>query len=745
MPISRVKIRRSPPILRRATHLRDAVFSAHAVYAVLLLILISLGASRPSAAEESGEPNMREAVDKIVRMAQSSTDAPDEEFLVCIPSDPSERTRFSAFLARHRLGKDTFPMYDRPFPRITISTDRTIPAWLTVSELRGNGLPQQSYILLIRAHKEDSDDHSLHAGVYRPGGGAPVARETVHYTPGSTAKNLRESRRQPISSSDRDWLNLLSHLFPPYQPDEDSADAVAVHEGLYLFHRSLWELSAERLSSIGSNPPEGIILYLTIALQFADQPDTARNVVDEAIQRRPDNGPLYALKAWLFLRQEAPGDALMLLEQARLSDVAREGLYYLARHLLERERNNSDAARDALEDASGHLSKHPEVQALAASFYWEVGELEKAIDHYQRAIENGADRNQDLWVELGMALHASGQKQEAVEAYREAFQINPTKLSVARQLADMLQSIGRHTDALEVFATAAREETTDPRLHLIWGRAAAELWQTDQAIKAFSRAADNDGPEAMGELCRMHIRKQEFREADELISGIDDRYEDYPQRPILSAELAIARAKFDRAEKILQDAADNAATEAEAHLLLSRIARENGEAKDATHHAQVAVTAHATPAAYTELALAYADRKDYDRAQSALDKALEQFDPTPELLQARIRIHLARDDIEKASEVMEKAVELNPYNPLTHWLAGKISLKRDQPERCAEHWTEAVELNPWDAQMHWELAELLHKKLQRPQKALPHYKEHSDLDGENAPAARERMQSLQDN
>lgn len=701
----------------------------------VITMVIGIGGSVSALAQNDAaneSPGLRRSVVATLETLLPEDTEPDR-ILVLTDDEPSEVERYAATLVQFYLREKAYTTPEGPPVR---------------ARPNGSGLPDEldresrwklrrsgaSWGVIVRIADGENTSRLL-LGRYAPGG--READATADFGLEDPLQFLRDTSPSELSSRDRQWLNLLTRLFPECQTEDNPELRLALAEGAHFFRRGFWEKAARRLAAAAEQHPASCILRRTIALQLAGQTDEALEDVEKAIQIKPDSGPLYALKSWILLRSEARDDALMVLQQARLSDMAREGLYRLARHFLALERENPKAAEEALEKATELLPDNGFVQLTAARYFWQEARLQEAIERFRAAIKAGAD-NQDVWTELGMALDASGKPQEAIDAFRKAFEKAPANVSVARHLASMLRTAGRYDEALKVLSRAARSGPDRPEVFVAWGDAAADMWRTDEAQRAYRQAVKIDGPDAHTGMARMLARKGRFNKAEKILKDVIERHPDHGEAYLTMAEILNEKGLTAEARKKLEQGLQQGDSEGPLHLALSRMQRSAGDFTSAIHAAQVAVAAESSCRAYAMLAMAFTANEEYDKAEAALESGRQTGGSCPELLIAAGHLHAARDELTKALEAVERALQIDPHLPGAMIFAGELHLRMDNPEECARFWSRAAELDRWNARLEWRVAELLSKRLSRPGAAAPHYERHAGLGGEHAEQARRR-------
>jgi tetratricopeptide (TPR) repeat protein len=670
----------------------------------------------------------------------------NSEIALVIPPEASETERYAAALARFHMvergasTRSTSPL-DNPVP------ESGLPERLGEKTLWKLKREDASLALFLRISTE-TDSHRLMAGLYgTPDFTRMAETEEVFHLP-QDLEFMRSAKPRPLPQCDQRWLRVLRGLFPACEPPDGLEDRKAFALGRHLFRRHLWKAAARRLAAAAEARPESCLLHYAVALQLADEGKVALEKVEKAIQMKPDSGPLYALKAWLLLRAGAPDDAVLFLEQARLSDVSREGCYHLARHLMAVERGNKKNAMQALKKAVELLPRRPYVHLVAARFYWGEAQLDRATEAFRKAIEAGAEREEgaNVWGEFGMALDASGKTEEAIEAFRRGFELEPGNASLARHLASLLRSTGRYDSALEVLARAARVRPQRSELFVAWGDAAAQMWRTKQAQAAYELALKaGKGTQGRLGLARMLTRRGRLQEARQALERLLERAPHDGEARLALGEVLARQGQMKRAVEVIQQAAQDSNSEAPARIALAHLHRRAGNHQQAVHEAQIAVAAQISAAAYAALARAFIASGEYPKAETALQKGLESAGPSADLQMAAARLHAAREKPEQALKAAREALDIDPHQPPALIFAGRMQKQLGRLQECAELWTRAAELDRWNAPLEWDLAKLLHRELNQPGEATAHYARHAELGGQHAEKAQELARELSPN
>ncbi len=659
---------------------------------------------------------------------------------VLVPDGAGELERYGAAMMAFFLREGGADAHLVPAPAVPAELPERLPVvtlivWrqadigaAVLLRLTGRG---PDYHLAARAY-------ALKDGAMLAAGGAPVRI-------GADLSFLLSAQRGELAPQDRQWHAIFARIFPaPVPADENREERMALAEGKHFFERGMWQQAVATLSRAGAGEPDLRLVRIAVALHSAGEADEALEKVEGALKIHPDSGPLYALKAWILLRREAPEDALIFLEQARLTDLPHEGYYWIARHLIALERGEGQTAEQSLLKGVEMLPEVPFALLRAARFYWREARFEEAMRFYRKALDAGAG-GAGILVEFGMALEASGQPEQALDAFRRAVETEPGNPAVARHLSSALKSAGHHDEALRVLKQAA--ETRPDRLELLTAYAdmAAEFWHTVKAEKAYAEAFARDPGFLQGRvgLARMLARRRHFTEAQELLQEVLGEASACPGARVVLAETFVGQGHIEEAIEALQEAARDLRSEVAARTALARLYCRAEQHEKAIHEAQLAVAASPGPESYALLARAFTGSRQWENSKIAVEKALEGGPGVPAAHLAAAELDAARGGCEEALAAAEKALELNPRSPRALVLAGEFRLRLDQPQECAELWRRAAALNPWNPELHWDLAELLRTRLGNTQEAIEHYRRHVELDGARSKDAQRLLEQLQ--
>ncbi len=519
--------------------------------------------------------------------------------------------------------------------------------------------------------------------------------------------------RARMDAADRRWLELFEHMFASRSPQaHQPAAALELAEARFFFQAGLWEQAAEALARTGAPAPTRPSMKALMAYQLAGQSGAANEAIEQALKQHFDSGPLWALRAWLSLRQGRVDDAVIYLEQARLSEMAREGLYRHAGALVALERGDEELAEQQFARAAQLLPQTLFVQLQAARLYRNRAELDKAIAYYRRATAaRGATA--DTWGELAVALEAAGDVEGAIEALRSGFRLDSGNLMTTRHLATLLRGRGRHEEALDILSRAAEANPRNSSLLAAYGDMAAGMWRVSTATRAFEESIQANGrfPYGQTRLAAMLALRRRYGEARQLLADLLAVQPEYAPARIVAARILGELAQTQEALASLKEVTRRADHEVEARLALVEVYLEAERPAEAVAPAQIAASSRPDARSFVALSRAFLAAGDPDKAQRAAETALQAAPSSPEAHVALARVLTAQGKPAEALEAADRALGLDPFCVQALEACGEAARAAAEFHRCADFWRRALALNPWDADLHYRLSEVLGPKL----------------------------------
>ncbi len=288
-----------------------------------------------------------------------------------------------------------------------------------------------------------------------------------------------------------------------------------------------------------------------------------------------------------------------------------------------RERVAADDLDGAIRGLAQYVTGHPgEIgpERLLGDLYYRHGELSKAEEQYQHILTY-APKDKETHNRLGSVFATENKIDAAIDEFNRS-------LPGTDSVPDLVQLHLRKGDFAQYQyerEKAAIDYPTDPDAQLELGDVYLAIHQTEDAVKYFRRALDEDpaSMQAMNDLGRAYLDLQDYDGAIDIFGkclGRDAGY--YPCAVNLGASYLESK-RYAQAANILAIAHRLQPERGEALVNIGYLADVNGDWKQAvTYYVQAMTVYPYAPEAYIDLGLDYNNHGFYELAQSALLKGL---------------------------------------------------------------------------------------------------------------------------
>lgn len=485
-------------------------------------------------------------------------------------------------------------------------------------------------------------------------------------------------------------------------------------------------------------------------LLYDSDPDEARELIEQVIERDPGRAVAHVRKAEMLLLEDdldgaltaaltalelGPDDVLthrmlgtvyqaMILARTRKGEQAEDALYGKAIDALERARELAtqpwqDLLSMALVHAAwpGHAQESRKLfeQAFEAARAQESerGMRRIATEAVRRAVASG-DREYMQWalerrIEVDpdrlrawqqLAGVADAQEKGAGEAvWEQAVEQRPDDPRIHVGYASYLGARGRVADAMAYLESLPAEVAASPEIDLLRVKVYAGEGRLDEARSVLARMRELHGNDPLTSFAAARIAMAEGRldDASALMRSVAEEL-DRPDLYRLLAQLEAARGDLRSALAAAEQAlATNAAPDASLYRMRNRLlaAREDWEGLlRSLGQMRREGPGWATPERI-QLVHAQYQLGRTNRARALLDRLLED-EPTPAAIRTFVRYE-AGEQPERARDLLRKAIERHPKNPALAGTLAQLELANDRPEAALEslaHFGDPEQLPP---------------------------------------------------
>ncbi len=219
-------------------------------------------------------------------------------------------------------------------------------------------------------------------------------------------------------------------------PDEEKLYAPAVAVALELKQTNDAVRLAQKLVKRQPDTADPQLLLARVYV-LTGKPDQAEALFRKVWTDFPNDPDAPVFLARFYLTQERRTNALEILRAAVAVQSENTGLLHLLGTLcIDSARNKGDT---------------PEAKAA----------IQEGIGFLQKALKP-APQNPLRWQQLGFAMLAVKQPDEALKAFQEARRYAPSDLMLARQMFDLLIQTGKYDEAMAIYDHLAAETGTEP-------------------------------------------------------------------------------------------------------------------------------------------------------------------------------------------------------------------------------------------------------------------------------------------
>ncbi|MBI4677525.1 MAG: tetratricopeptide repeat protein [Elusimicrobia bacterium] len=468
------------------------------------------------------------------------------------------------------------------------------------------------------------------------------------------------------------------------------------------------------------------------AYLYLEDPDKALESFEKALKLDRQSAEALAGRAQVWRTKGYTLKALADMEEVVLK-APRSALYLLQRAMLHYELKQHDKAIADLTMALRVNGRYYVAFGLLGTVFAAKGDLARAAKSYDKAIEleheyayayigraavrlaledpEGAFADLDTVLHdnpkhfgamfnRAEALHASGKRDEGLEAYRAALSCDLPDSGAAALLAERLASNLLWREAIEAY-TQAYTLSKKPAFLMKRSQAHEVLKDNDLAMKDLESAVEAD-PSLAKAWAGRGMLAAKMGDEKQALSDLSRAFKLDPKNP----EVLLARASvMTRLRQPRESVEDYAAalrvdpTLAEAYNSRAALyANDLSDLGNALNDIQKAVELRPSDAGFQyNLGIIRLKRREYYEAITVLTKALALRGPPGRILAKRAEAYSWIGNQVRAMADMQVVLERDPSNPAVYVALGEIKLRAQDYESAAADLTRALEFGPADA------------------------------------------------
>ncbi len=460
---------------------------------------------------------------------------------------------------------------------------------------------------------------------------------------------------------------------------------------------------------------------LPLLLMKMGDTDQAKTVLEEAIQRQPQNTARRALLASIHIQQQQHRRAV---EQYRaiIAYDPENGQILLRLGALLSQLGDYDEARLIL-DRLLELDQEIYLARLyLARLAVRQDDTETAVRHYRAALQ--LNWSAELVYELADVYQKEGRYQEAVDILRAVLADNEADEQARLGIVQALLAQEREEEAIAELGLARQFSSSPERLSVVISRLYLRIDQPEKAIdnlRAILEATESS--EASYLLAVILAEQQQFDEALTLINTIDPEDREFEDAIFLKTKILHDTGQTAAALQLLEDyLATSPSEKPMLALLAASLNRDQGN--DQRSLAVLADAAERFPNDEQVLFAYGLQLERSDRLDEAIDVMKSIIALNPDHAEALNFVGYSWADadrnLEQALNYINRAMALKPGNGYIQDSLGWVHFRLGNLERAERELLGALELLPDDPHINEHLGDL-YRALDRPDTARTFY------------------------
>lgn len=218
-----------------------------------------------------------------------------------------------------------------------------------------------------------------------------------------------------------------------------------------------------------TNPKDDIALYTygVLCIQMGKD-DEALNLILKAVQIAPA-ADRYKNLADLYLKKGMKAEAVECYQKALKLDPYDPLLLYKI-GLIFLQENLPNEAIQSLKIAFELMPDNHEINYVYAIALHNSNDLDKAMIHYQKAIDSDFNRGQ-AYLGIGQIYYYKKEFDKALEFYNRAEELNPNDMSIYNSIGNCYYDLANYSESVKNYHKAFEIDPNDMSLQYNYGRA----------------------------------------------------------------------------------------------------------------------------------------------------------------------------------------------------------------------------------------------------------------------------------
>ena len=419
-----------------------------------------------------------------------------------------------------------------------------------------------------------------------------------------------------------------------------------VCRGCIDFFNGKVELAFEKFKKAITDHPDLEISYHFLIEAFAKLPSKPHEEFQKIIGSAPFSGKSASIIYWKVAevyKEEQPDTATGYFELALKNAELPETKLSFAKFILEK-KSDYISAKELLETLASEKNLSPSILS-------------------------------SVYLLLGKSHSLAGDLENASEAFKKAYEINPDDIAPLYEAVKILISKYKFEEARTLLAEkVSKKAGLSPEFYYFMGRCDFEQRRFFSAVENFKKA--------------VALKKEE-------------------EYLLYLAEAYLASDEFTLAEETVREVLAKSPDNIDAKVLLVKILTEKGEIEKGKELAEKIITDFPGNAGgYFAKALVLKKLKKYEEAEVYINRALSiESSPAYALLASEVNMLMKKYD--NAIKFASIALGINPQDPKGYILRGNAYEAKGELERAVSEYTKALSFNPSDVKTSIHLIEIL--------------------------------------